>query len=247
MRRPGALVLAAAARPRSLRRHRSRPPRSSKPPIRPARSRMRPRSLPRRGPRRPVTPRRGRRGTCPASATGGAAVVSMGVVAGGARTTRGAVAPPKAPAAPRERLVRDAGIALIGLTIVGLVGFLDPAPGPRWQADRLGLLGRPGEPVAGPDGRTDAPDGHRPERRRQNPRRRPSRARTWRPPCRPPAGSRPRHRSRRRRSRHRGRRRDRRRSPRRSRRPSRPRSRRRRRPPAALRSSRVSASCGHPG
>ncbi len=69
-------------------------------------------------------------GPVPISASGGAAVVSMGVVAGGARTARGATAPPKAPAAPRERLVRDAGIALIGLTIVGLVGFLILPQGP---------------------------------------------------------------------------------------------------------------------
>lgn len=118
-------------------------------------------------------------GPVPISASGGAAVVSMGVVAGGARTSPGAVAPPKAPAAPRERLIRDAGIALIGLTIVGLVGFLILPQGPSGKPSgsvfsvvRASLSPRPTdsptppaatdpnavtEPTATPDAATAAP------------------------------------------------------------------------------------------
>ncbi len=53
----------------------------------------------------------------------GASVVPMGVVAASATSPRAVPRTPKPPAAPRERLVRDAGMALIGLTIVGLVAF----------------------------------------------------------------------------------------------------------------------------
>ena len=69
-------------------------------------------------------------GHAKARASAGRAVVSTSVVAEGSGSGRGDVVRPAAPMATRERLVRDAGIALIVLTVVGLVAFFVLPHGP---------------------------------------------------------------------------------------------------------------------
>ena len=74
-------------------------------------------------------------------AVAGPAVVPVGVLAASARTAPTAVAPRIPPVTPRERLVRDAGIALIALAVLGLVAYF------VWPQDPNGKASGTGFPV----------------------------------------------------------------------------------------------------